>query len=313
PGGDDPDNELEVYYDPVKTTYKTEYWLQNSDGYALRETVTSSEVYVGKTVQAELKTYDGYTHVTTGDSKEEATVEADGATILKVYYDKAASDTAKYKVEYYKLDPDSEKYSETPAATSEEMTGNVGDTITLADVDSGYAGRYADEYYEVNTTRNDVWSVKLEEKDQTYVLKVFYDPIEVTYTIEYYLKKPDGTQEKRTVEKKAYVGKKVRAEVPDYDGYTHVTNGDSLETAVVTVEGTTVLKVYYEAEGSSVKSPTEKPSAAEPSQKPAEKETENKTVGAPKTGDTTNYYIWFIIFLAAAVGECLVIGKTKKE
>lgn len=189
----------------------------------------------------------------------------------------------------------------------------MGDTITLADVDSGYAGRYADEYYEVNTTRNDAWSVKLEEKDQTYVLKVFYDPIEVTYTIEYYLKKPDGTQEKRTVEKKAYVGKKVRAEVPDYDAYTHVTNGDSLETAVVTVEGTTVLKVYYEAEGSSVKSPTEKPSAAEPSQKPAEKETENKTVGAPKTGDTTNYYIWFIIFLAAAVGECLVIGKTKKE
>lgn len=97
--------EMDVYYDPIMTTYKTEYYLKQPDGsYKKVDTIQGEKTYPGTSVTAPEKSYDGYVHVTTPDSKESAVVEADGSTTMKVYFDPEKKPT--YKVEYYVEQPD---------------------------------------------------------------------------------------------------------------------------------------------------------------------------------------------------------------
>ena len=80
---------LKLYYNykPVKAKYKTEYWLEQPDGsFLLSDTVLSDEVVAGTEVKAADRNYDGYEHVIISESNEKGTVEADGSTVLKVYY-----------------------------------------------------------------------------------------------------------------------------------------------------------------------------------------------------------------------------------
>lgn len=80
---------LKLYYNynPVKAKYKTEYWLEQPDGsFLLDDTVLSDEVVAGTEVKAADRNYTGYEHVTISESNEKDTVEADGSTVLKVYY-----------------------------------------------------------------------------------------------------------------------------------------------------------------------------------------------------------------------------------
>lgn len=86
---DDKVYEVDAYYDPTITKYKTEYYLEQPDGSFERQdadTILTEDVYAGTSVIAQEKTYDGYTHVIVSESNEQDTVAADGSTVLKVYY-----------------------------------------------------------------------------------------------------------------------------------------------------------------------------------------------------------------------------------
>lgn len=86
---DDKVYEVDAYYDPAITKYKTEYYLEQPDGSFKRQdadTILTEDVYAGTDVTAQEKTYDGYTHVIVSESNEQDTVAADGSTVLKVYY-----------------------------------------------------------------------------------------------------------------------------------------------------------------------------------------------------------------------------------
>lgn len=86
---DDKVYEVDAYYDPTITKYKTEYYLEQPDGSFKRQdadTILTEDVYAGTDVTAQEKTYDGYTHVIVSESNEQDTVAADGSTVLKVYY-----------------------------------------------------------------------------------------------------------------------------------------------------------------------------------------------------------------------------------
>lgn len=54
--------------------------------FLLDDTVLSDEVVAGTEVKAADRNYTGYEHVIISESNETDTVEADGSTVLKVYY-----------------------------------------------------------------------------------------------------------------------------------------------------------------------------------------------------------------------------------
>ena len=77
--------QMNLYYEPEKTTYKVLYYQETEDGnYKLLNEYVSPPTYIGKTVYAEIKTPNGYT--ASGDYT--GIVKPNNATILKVYYDK---------------------------------------------------------------------------------------------------------------------------------------------------------------------------------------------------------------------------------
>ena len=80
--------QMNLYYEPEKTTYKVLYYQETEDGnYKLLNEYVSPPTYIGKTVYAEIKTPNGY--IEGGDyTATFGIVKPNNATILKVYYDK---------------------------------------------------------------------------------------------------------------------------------------------------------------------------------------------------------------------------------
>ena len=80
--------QMNLYYEPEKTTYKVLYYQETEVGnYKLLNEYVSPPTYIGKTVYAEIKTPNGY--IEGGDyTATFGIVKPNNATILKVYYDK---------------------------------------------------------------------------------------------------------------------------------------------------------------------------------------------------------------------------------
>ena len=80
--------QMNLYYEPEKTTYKVLYYQETEDGnYKLLNEYVSPLTYIGKTVYAEIKNPDGYMQGG-DDTTTFGIVKPNNATILKVYYDK---------------------------------------------------------------------------------------------------------------------------------------------------------------------------------------------------------------------------------
>ncbi len=60
---------------------------------------------------------------------------------------KPIDEEASYRINYWKFNPDTENYEK--AESSEVMTGAVGDTVTVAEADPGYATKYSNDYYHI--------------------------------------------------------------------------------------------------------------------------------------------------------------------
>ncbi|MDE5777482.1 MAG: hypothetical protein K2I10_03085, partial [Lachnospiraceae bacterium] len=154
------ENTLKLYYNLIKTTYKTEYYLKQPDGtYRLEDTIPGNEVIPGTTVNATEIPYPGYTHVQNDLSHETDVVQPDGSTVLKVYYDPVKP---QYKVEYYVEQPDGsyKLYTETTGLTGETGQSVKAEIITI----NGYSHIQTTQSKESGTIA----------ADGSTVLKVYY-------------------------------------------------------------------------------------------------------------------------------------------
>ena len=71
----------------TNTPYKVEYYLQNLiDNNYTRYEIEDKTGTTDTTANAEIKEYEHFTHTTISESKESGNINADGSTILKVYY-----------------------------------------------------------------------------------------------------------------------------------------------------------------------------------------------------------------------------------
>lgn len=242
---------MNVYYDPAVASYKLNYWKYNTEKgiYELTDSTQPVNGYVGEEysitdVDADYGTkYENYAVTKTENDVYSVKLDEAGKLYeMNVYY---VPQEAGYRLNYHKLDPDTEKYVYVESTPVKK--GEVGSEYTITDADSEYESKYTADGYAVNAAKNEDFQIKIEDKDKTYEMNVYYDPPKTTYKTEYYLEQPDGSFKKQdeTTSDETYAGKTVYAEEKTYDGYTHVTVDESLETDKVKSDGSTTLKVYY--------------------------------------------------------------------
>lgn len=246
--------EMNVYYDPAEAYYLVNYYVYDSEKgeYVLRESTPKTTSYVGAETNVGQvdpnygSKYPGYS-VNAEKNQDYAVklTEAGKTYEMNVYYD---PDTAGYKLNYHKLNPNTGNYEY--QESTKVFEGNVNETYKVTDADANYETKYQKDNYVVNPEKNETYSVKIEEENKTYEMDVYYDPVKTTYKTEYYLKNPDGSYTlKDTVPgEETYAGKNVTAPEKSYDGYVHVTTPDSKESAVVEADGSTTMKVYFDPE-----------------------------------------------------------------
>ena len=158
---------------------------------------------------------------------------------------KPIDEEASYRINYWKLNPDTENYEK--AESSEVMTGAVGDTVTAADADASYATKYSNDYYHISTITPQDSRVTLENADTHYQMNLYYEPEKTTYKVLYYQETEDGNYKllNEYVSPLTYIGKTVYAEIKEPDGYMQ--GGDDTTTfGIVKPNNATILKVYYD-------------------------------------------------------------------
>ena len=158
---------------------------------------------------------------------------------------KPIDEEASYRINYWKLNPDTENYEK--AESSEVMTGAVGDTVTAADADASYATKYSNDYYHISTITPQDSRVTLENADTHYQMNLYYEPEKTTYKVLYYQETEDGNYKllNEYVSPLTYIGKTVYAEIKNPDGYMQ--GGDDTTTfGIVKPNNATILKVYYD-------------------------------------------------------------------
>ena len=158
---------------------------------------------------------------------------------------KPIDEEASYRINYWKLNPDTENYEK--AESSEVMTGAVGDTVTAADADASYATKYSNDYYHISTITPQDSRVTLENADTHYQMNLYYEPEKTTYKVLYYQETEDGNYKllNEYVSPPTYIGKTVYAEIKEPDGYMQ--GGDDTTTfGIVKPNNATILKVYYD-------------------------------------------------------------------
>ena len=158
---------------------------------------------------------------------------------------KPIDEEASYRINYWKLNPDTEYYE--MEESSEVMTGAVGATVTAADADASYATKYSNDYYHISTITPQDSSVTLENADTHYQMNLYYEPEKTTYKVLYYQETEDGNYKllNEYVSPPTYIGKTVYAEIKEPDGYMQ--GGDDTTTfGIVKPNNATILKVYYD-------------------------------------------------------------------
>ena len=158
---------------------------------------------------------------------------------------KPIDEEASYRINYWKLNPDTEYYE--MEESSEVMTGAVGATVTAADADASYATKYSNDYYHISTITPQDSSVTLENADTHYQMNLYYEPDKTTYKVLYYQETEDGNYKllNEYVSPPTYIGKTVYAEIKEPDGYMQ--GGDDATTfGIVKPNNATILKVYYD-------------------------------------------------------------------
>ena len=302
---------LRLYYNlKDKATYRLNYWLKNktTGEYEKKGSSSVKEGYVGDSVTASdvdgtypTKYVDSnYALSSVKPQNDKATLaQKDTLYEMDVYYD---PEEAGYKLNYYKLNPDTGEYEY--VESTDVKPGTVGTTYTVTDADADYESKYTSDGYTLNKDKNESYSVKIEQADKTYEMKAYYVPPMTKYKTEYYLEQPDGSFAKKdeSTTDNVYAGKTVTAEEKKYDGYTHVTVTESNETDVVKEDSSTILKVYYKLneETTTQTLTTQQPTTTAPAKQ-------------VKTGDTSSNSLFVMLMSAMAVACGCFFGRKKTK
>ncbi|MDQ0361694.1 hypothetical protein [Breznakia pachnodae] len=229
---------LKLYYKArTNVVYKTEHYLQQSNGlYALHETDNLTGT-AGHTVNATSKTYSGYAYDNTiSGTKVSGVVVGDGSLVLKLYY-KANTDTT-YKVEHYQQ----QQNGTYTLKDTDNLSGTTGASVSATA--KSYAG------YTINLFHADTLFSGNIKGDGTLILKVYYSAnTNTTYKVEHYQEQANNSYVlKDTDNLSGTTGATVSAVSKVYDGFTFDnTIAGTLESSTVLGDGSLTLKLYYKA------------------------------------------------------------------
>lgn len=280
---------------PGNNSYKVEYYHQNLNGYGytLAQQNTFSAI-TGQTVEAEIRPFEGFSHVITFRSLESAEVAADGTTTLRVYYSRnsytvtyadgaegsafaAQTHTAKYGAQTPAFSGTPTRTGYTFAGWSPQVATTVQENITYTaqwrantytvtyqyygDVPEGAPAAPAGGSYAYGTLVTPAQSPSLEGYTfsgwsrtspfsmpaENVVISGSWIPARNTYRVEYYLQNTndDGYSLGAFTTLSATTGQVVDAPNRTFEGFSHVNTANSVETATVAADGSTVLRVYY--------------------------------------------------------------------
>ncbi|MBO7525517.1 MAG: hypothetical protein J6T42_01805 [Clostridia bacterium] len=218
--------------------YRVEYYKQKIDGEGYDVSGIPMSALSGSTVTAEIPSYDGFTHVTTEESKESGVLDSNNSLVLKVYYNRN-----KYKLSLSSEDIETEisgageyYYQSTVSVSATNIPGYI--------FKGWFDGDNADP---VNENRQFTYTV---EKDAS--LKAVWEPSNVTlYEVQYYQEKIDrsGYDLFETKGFTGVTGDTAKATVKNYKGFSHDENNENaLESGVIAGDNSLVLSVYYNRE-----------------------------------------------------------------
>ena len=225
-------NLITLYYDPVAVVYDIQHIIKTVDGdkVELEELGlpgTFGETIVSSTKQ---KTFTGYTY--DGADPEKLVLAVEG-NLIKLYY---VPVSIQYTVEHYKFDGSGYVLADTDGPVS----GKYGQTVYAdAQVRKFYTGFNYDHY--------EAEAIVLDGADD--VIRLYYNPIEVNFTVEHYtLNKVTaqwiltGAAEKYTGTFGDVITSADFIKNPVFNGfkYDHVEK----ETITLKVEGN-VVRIYY--------------------------------------------------------------------
>lgn len=203
---------MHVYYDLPKVSYTVNYYkldkdtndykkvdgdtLTKEDKLTTTHRIDDSDVDPSYTSK-----YEGYKVNTKKNDEYEVTLnDKDGTYVINVYYDPIDTpptpepEKAKYKINYFKKNKDTGLYEKTSDSTG-VIEEELNKEIKIKDVDSSYKTKYDDDGFGINEdVEGKVYKVVLNDKDITYELNVFYDPV-FKYTEMYWIEDPDATQD----------------------------------------------------------------------------------------------------------------------
>ncbi len=217
------------YEASTDTKYAVRYWYQNveDDEYAEHEDERKEgKGTTGGLTNVAAGTVEGFT----AKDVAQQTIEADGSTVVNVYYDRNVhkvtyqvtgtyftapefhEESVRYGAELKQIDADMER-------AGYEWSGWSGLPATMPDSDVKVTGSYS--------TRNDT-----------------------EYTVQYWLQNAgDDGYTMDTVKSmvlKGETGAAVGAPAQTYEGMEHVTREESVESGTIAADGSLVLKVYYD-------------------------------------------------------------------
>ncbi len=213
---------LTAQWDEIIATYTVKHLRQNlqNDSY----TEDSTEQKSGKSgtkTSAAAKTYEGFT----AKSFTQATIQADGTTVIEIYYDRKT-----YTISY------SSTYGEPPVSKPVKYEY----VLTAADFrERAQTGKSVKGGGRRSAPNKAGYTVK-----KAITLTAQWDEIIASYTVKHLLQnlQNDGYTEKATEQKSGKSGTKTSAAAKTYEGFT----AKSFTQATIQADGSTVVEIHYD-------------------------------------------------------------------
>jgi len=213
---------LTAQWDEIIATYTVKHLLQNlqDDNYT-EEAAEPKSGKSGTKTAAVAKTYEGFT----AKPIEQKTIQADGSTVVKIYYDRNT-----YTVSY------SSEYGDAPQAKPVKY----GYALTATDLPDLTQTNYSFKGWLLDGTSIGAgYTVKTD-----ITLTAQWNEIIATYTVKHLLQNlaDNDYTEDSTEQKSGKSGAKTSAAANSYEGFT----AKSFTQATIQADGSTVVEIYYD-------------------------------------------------------------------
>ncbi len=213
---------LTAQWDEIIATYTVKHLLQNlaDDEYTEDSTEQKSGTY-GTLTAAVAKTYEGFT----AKSFAQATIQADGSTVVEIYYDRNT-----YTISY------NSTYGEPPASKPVKY----GYVLTADDLPDLTQTNYSFNGWLLDGAS--IAAGDIVKKDIT--LTAQWDEITATYTVKHLLQnlQDDEYTEDSTEQKSGTPGTQTAAVAITYEGFT----AKSITQKTIRADVSTVVEIYYD-------------------------------------------------------------------